>query len=593
MNKLNIKVFLILSGLGFVSLFGWTTLIRSEDGADHNLVQGNGASIVIAHTGSSAVLERPPAVFDHSLHTTALKQGKLDDCGVCHMLKDTDSRLIKSDIKVFRFPKQLLDQADKTSIMYGYHKQCVSCHRDMISEGRKSGPEIGLCGKCHAKRAQVKRASWAKDPIFNYARHSKHVTALGKLKSLEGWNVAGQVEVQGEITPETKTCGVCHHTFDEGKKRLVYKKDTENSCRACHKNKDDKNSRAMNKAAHAACIGCHMKYREAQGTTPVPGGGSPPGLKASDAAPPFECRGCHGDQKDLKPDEILKVPRLVRGQKDYMDLSWPSVEPGAPNVPQAGAKAAAAVRMKAVPFDHKAHEGRGQFCNTCHHYSLEKCSTCHTPSGDPKKGGGISYERAFHKPGAKQSCVGCHEKAKADRKCAGCHQWLPDQASKASCAVCHRGPSEGRPIEVKAMPLIQDKEKVPEKVQVKGLEKEFKPAEFPHLKIVNKLISISNASTLAARSHSATDQTLCAGCHHRSDLHQAVVRVPQCVTCHGRSFDPAALGKPGLMSAYHRQCIGCHESMDQKPKALECVKCHPAKEGARTVGIIPSPAAPQ
>jgi len=234
--------------------------------------------------------------------------------------------------------------------------------------------------------------------------------------------------------------------------------------------------------------------------------------------------------------------------------------------------------MKAVPYNHKAHEPRAQFCDTCHHYSLERCANCHTPEGDPKKGGGVSYEQAFHRLGAKQACVGCHAKAKQVTKCQGCHEWMRNGMPNSSCPVCHRGPSGGKPIDVPPMPLVWDKEKVPEKLQIKVLEKEFKPAEFPHLKIVTKLATISNESSLARWFHEAKAQWLCAGCHHKSELQQAAVKVPNCGECHNRPFQTAGLGKPGLLGAYHRQCIGCHDAMKQKPAALECVKCHPAKQ---------------
>ncbi len=238
-----------------------------------------------------------------------------------------------------------------------------------------------------------------------------------------------------------------------------------------------------------------------------------------------------------------------------------------------------------VPFNHKSHEPRAKFCNTCHHHSLEKCSNCHTVPGDAKKGGGVSFERAFHKPGAAQACVGCHQSAKADKKCAGCHQWMNGEMPKSSCTVCHRGPSEGRIGEVPPMPLTWDKEKVPEKVQIKGMEKEFKPAELPHQKILNKLVTISNESSLARSFHAVKDHTLCAGCHHHGEPN-AANKLPACSVCHNRPFDPKALGRPGLMGAYHRQCIGCHTAMKHKPAALECVKCHAAKEGVHTAGLI-------
>ena len=55
--------------------------------------------------------------------------------------------------------------------------------------------------------------------------------------------------------------------------------------------------------------------------------------------------------------------------------------------------------------------------------------------------------------------------------------------------------------------------------------------------------------------------------------------------CHGIRFDPKELGKPGILAAYHRQCMGCHEAMDQKPKALDCVKCHAKKEPTKTAVV--------
>ena len=49
---------------------------------------------------------------------------------------------------------------------------------------------------------------------------------------------------------------------------------------------------------------------------------------------PVECKGCHGEHKDLTPDEIEKIPRLVRGQKDVMDLALADKRP--PDNPVSG-----------------------------------------------------------------------------------------------------------------------------------------------------------------------------------------------------------------------------------------------------------------
>jgi len=400
-------------------------------------------------------------------------------------------------------------------------------------------------------------------------------------------NVAGNVEVLGELT--NNRCETCHHTYDETAKKLVYKKDTENSCRACHKAKEEKNARSMKHVSHAACIGCHVNLSEKVKKDLAQQGRTELTEQDRKRFGPIECKGCHGERKQLTPDELVKIPRLVRGQKDVMDLSLVAEERTAiQEAPEGSSDPALLVRMKVVPFSHKSHEQRAQFCNTCHHYSLEKCVNYHTVQGDAKKGGGVTYERAFHQVRAEQSCAGCHNTAKEDKNCAGCHQWMQNAAPKSSCSVCHRGSSGGKIVEIPQTPLFQDKEKVPEKLQIKVLEKEFKPAEMPHMKIVNKLVTLSNASSLARTFHAVKDQALCSGCHHRSDMQQAAVKAPMCSTCHGRPFDPNAPGKPGILAAYHLQCIGCHEAMHQKPLALECLKCHPAKDGVQPKDLLGS-----
>ncbi len=540
------RVLFIFLGFCLVLLFGVTGFVYSGEPAEQSPGDGVRLPLLIGHMGISEALERPEVAFDHDRHTKALKHAKKADCKVCHIVEEKDDRLVEKKVQIFGFPKFPYNAKDRKSIRDAYHAGCGNCHSKMTAEGKKTGPDIGLCGKCHVRKPLVRKVTWGWQPIFNYDRHNRHLNVLEKT------GIA-----------RDKTCAECHHIFDEKQKKLTYKKDTENSCRACHKAKDEKNARAMRKVAHARCIGCHLKTAEAllkRGQAP----------KTGKEVGPFECKGCHGEHKILSPEEIIKIPRLVRGQKDVMDVAVKDVKKA---------------RMKLVAFNHKAHEPRAQFCNTCHHHSLEKCSNCHTEKPDLKtkphlqKGGGVSFERAFHKSGAVQSCAGCHETAKKSRNCAGCHQWLLTSMPKASCPVCHRGPSEGKPIKAPApLPLVFDKEKVPEKVLIKDLENEYKPAELPHQKIVAKLTTISNKSSLALFFHSQKgEQALCEGCHHRTDP-GSVKKVPKCSSCHGIRFNPKELGKPGILASYHRQCMGCHEAMGQKPKSLECVKCHAAKE---------------
>lgn len=563
MHRIGRNVCFILTGLIIVVLLGGIGSLHSKENKSPQTQVAKSLPLLITHRGDAPALERPSVAFDHDLHTAALKQVKKGDCKVCHVLEEKVDFVNQRVVKVFTFPKFPYDTKDKRSIMNAYHAGCGNCHAERAAEGKKTGPDIGMCGKCHVKRAQIEKVAWAWSPIFNYARHYKHVKAIDELSSIDKVKVVANIEVVGEIKPADKRCLVCHHTYDEKQKKLIYKQDSANSCRACHKSKDEKNARSMRKVVHAACIGCHIELYEnvkkelaAQGRTQ---------LNEQDKKKfgPFDCKGCHGEHKTLPPEELKKIPRLVRGQKDVMDVVT---------------KDPKAARMKLVPFDHKAHEPRAQFCNTCHHYSLEKCSNCHTSQGNLKEGGGVSFERAFHKSGAVQSCVGCHETTKAGKNCAGCHQWMLDAMPKVSCPVCHRGTTEGKPIEVPPLPLVFDKEKVPEKLEIKQLEKEFKPADMPHQKIVKKLTLLSNNSPLARVFHAARgENAICSGCHHKTEM-TATKKVPKCSSCHGRRFDPKELGKPGILAAYHQQCMGCHAAMDQKPKALECVKCHPAKE---------------
>jgi hypothetical protein len=81
--------------------------------------------ILIDHTGAAPELERPAVSFNHDQHTRALIQRKIEDCGVCHALKESDKRLSNQEVAVFKFPKSAYDETDKTSIMYAYHEACV------------------------------------------------------------------------------------------------------------------------------------------------------------------------------------------------------------------------------------------------------------------------------------------------------------------------------------------------------------------------------------------------------------------------------------------------------------------------------------
>jgi DnaJ-class molecular chaperone len=69
--------------------------------------------------------------------------------------------------------------------------------------------------------------------------------------------------------------------------------------------------------------------------------------------------------------------------------------------------------------------------------------------------------------------------------------------------------------------------------------------------------------------------TVCQGCHHNSP---AAKEPPKCVSCHGKPFNAKDPFKPGLMAAYHRQCMECHKAMGiKKPVSTDCTACHQKK----------------
>ncbi len=90
--------------------------------------------------------------------------------------------------------------------------------------------------------------------------------------------------------------------------------------------------------------------------------------------------------------------------------------------------------MGGVKFDHKAHEGRGGKCDTCHHAAKtekapkaahENCQDCHTATATaPMK---TKAQAAFHNPTATAGvCIDCHKAEdakgkKAPTKCMECH----------------------------------------------------------------------------------------------------------------------------------------------------------------------------
>lgn len=493
--------------------------------------------IAIAHTELFGKLERPQVIFYHKKHEDALKKDG-ESCNACHPEND-------QDVVIFDFPKQA-GKKDKTSLMNAYHDGCIDCHKKKSRENKKTGPVT--CADCHKKGTEDLQITY---PVveFDFYVHDKHVK---KLKEKIGKD----------------DCGLCHHSYDINEEdetlALVYEKGTEDSCYYCH----DLNAKrgpeltaitkvaakkglSIRKASHQSCLNCHLKYQEEY-------------LKKGDKeACPTECIKCHtGKYKTVA--ELDKIPRPDRDQKDKAFI----------NIENS--------KMKGVTFDHKTHETYSRTCRSCHHETLNACNTCHSLTGKPE-GNGINIATAYHHVFSEHSCAGCHNKKKEDKKCAGCHHLIPAMdletmnPKKQTCAICHTGKKDQLIMPKPLSTAGLDQQKVKKEVEIKILEKEFEPSKFPHMEIINELVKISNESKMATYFHRNL-QTLCEGCHHRS-LAEAEAQKdtpPNCKNCHRTAHDRQNLNKTTLLSAYHRQCLGCHEKMELE-KGRKCTECHKEK----------------
>ncbi len=458
-------------------------------------------------------LEKPAVNFFHDKHTNALeKKGK--DCKACH--KEKDDKLSPIFMR--------LKDTDQQEVMNIYHDGCIGCHKDTAAKGDKSGPVI--CGECHKEKPYVvsSRQPMGLDKSLHY-RHSKAYD---------------------------KKCETCHTDCKTG----IYKKDSEGTCRYCHKDVTEEDRISMEEAAHASCVDCHMNVaKEKKETGPV------------------KCGGCHDQEKQQAIKRIDPAPRLDRNQPDLVMIKTGNKALDAPGK----------ARMNLVPFNHKGHEEAQDTCRVCHHGELSACNKCHTIEGS-KDGQNISLEKAMHMGGADNSCRGCHQMTQQEKECAGCHVFLDKKQKQddLSCAKCHVEPLAGfsGDDEAIAKKLLASRRSVsgtypnadiPEKVVIKQLVDQYDPAEFPHRKVVNKLVEDTKNNELAAFFHSGKG-TICQGCHHNSP---ASKKPTLCGSCHGKTPDEENPFKPGIKAAYHLQCMGCHSSM--KIDKTGCTDCHMKK----------------
>ena len=477
-------------------------------------------------------LERPPVTFLHQKHTEALEK-KNKDCSACH-LSEKD-KLVEKQRMSTKYMR--LKDTTRQEVMDTFHANCIDCHKETKAAKEKSGPIE--CGNCHQDRVTV-MSSWkaiGMDKSLHY-RHSKVMD---------------------------DKCEKCHHEYNESTQKLFYAKGQESTCRYCHQKTTEDNRISLRLAAHSACIDCHRQI-----------------LAKDESAGPITCNGCHDSAEQKLIEKVKTVPRMKANQPDFVFIKTGKGD---------GAKLNPATRMNLVPFNHQAHETYNDTCRVCHHADLNACINCHTLYG-AREGDFVKLEQAMHRLNADQSCMGCHETRQTDQSCVGCHTSFEKkrQQGTSACVNCHMVPksrisTEAQGTDVKreaagtlakreATTATYSRQDIPETVTINTLMKKYEPVKLPHRKIVQTMVDNINKNKLANYFHHE-EGTVCQGCHHNSP---AAKEPPKCVSCHGKPFNAKDPFKPGLMAAYHRQCMECHKAMGiKKPVSTDCTACHQEK----------------
>lgn len=482
-------------------------------GSDEEPVRG--ADVIFIDSMSAfGNLDRAVVAFPHDTHWTAIAAQGLD-CETCHMRMES-GYLSQNFLR--------LASLEKETVMQTYHDNCIACHDSTAAAGRSSGPVT--CGECHASRP-----TWVTERTeigFDASLHHRHGEALDD------------------------RCELCHHEYNEQTEEIYYAEGEETTCRYCHLSVPEPGDVAtsLSEASHKACIGCHLDLPDAG---------------------PTECAGCHDATRQGQFQVVESPDRLDRGQPDFVLLRASNLDSS---------------KVNTVPFSHVSHEGFNNTCRSCHHTSMSPCSDCHTLRGS-EESQGVTLDHAMHALNMERSCLGCHEAEKSEIGCVGCHsQMRHGEVSERSCTVCHAGPSPDRVEAVESRYQSLDQFRlsarearlsfsdadIPDSITIGLLSEKYEPVEFPHRQIIDRLMQHIDDSRMATFFHGGAD-AMCQGCHHHTPVG---VLPPLCESCHGEPFDETELHEPGLLGAYHRQCLGCHQTMEiEEPQ--DCEGCHATK----------------
>jgi hypothetical protein len=137
MNSMKRKKHTTIIIIGFLALGIPLLIAQPED-------------IKINNTETYGKKQRPAVNFPHMKHIESI------DCMDCHHDYDENGKNILDESQLAEEKNEALQCAmchmkkrinGTFGLMNAYHKQCIGCHRKMIRNGEKSGPQV--CGACH------------------------------------------------------------------------------------------------------------------------------------------------------------------------------------------------------------------------------------------------------------------------------------------------------------------------------------------------------------------------------------------------------------------------------------------------------------
>ncbi len=328
--------------------------------------------IVMALDGVFDHLERAPVLFDHELHTKALKES---GCRTCHDPNEKG----KMNYEFASWD----EAADERAIIDANHEKCMACHGGDAT-GSEEAREL-TCGECHTKGIEYSAFKWYR-ATFSHANH---------------------------IDLMEKGCDTCHHKYDEQTGESIYEKGDEAACGSCHKQEDDGKKAALRKAGHIQCIGCHEeKYPNTERK-----------------ADPYDCGGCHKpEEKPAAVERVVLAARPYEKRPTNLLLSYPgSIMPAVPfdhkkHVPEEEDSCAKSC--------HQFHARTLARFDTGFARSGDACQQCHLLADTKIMSGGVNADKVYHDPESPDSCRGCHikenkkvekEEEKSPETCKGCH----------------------------------------------------------------------------------------------------------------------------------------------------------------------------